>query len=156
MICQWESKFNLPISGVSGLINVLCLSETFLSNSRSDDILIPGFQRPIRNDRPTFGGGSVVYVSNILYAKRNPMLECKDIEITALEVNTGRNKILLYVACRTPSDPIDYDFWNSLQTCIDEGRNANYSHIILTEDLNADPSTPNGRYLKHRFNKPNP
>ncbi len=135
---------------IDNTVDVLCLSETFLSNSRSDnDITIPGFQKPIRNDRPAFGGGSIVYVSDALYAKRKPLLESTDIEIIATELNTGRNKILLYVAYRPPSDPIDYDFWNSLQTCIDEGRNANYPYFILTGDLNADPNTPNGGYLKH-------
>ncbi len=145
----WANLLPLKAS-LDNSIDVLCLSETFLSSSRSDnDILIPGYQRPIRNDRPTFGGGSVVYVSNDLHAKRNRLFESKDIEIIALELSTGRNRILLFVAYRSPSDPIDYDFWNCLQTCIDEGRNAHFSNIFLTGDLNADPRTPNGGYLKH-------
>ncbi len=144
------ANFQALRTSIDTTIDVLCLSETFLSNSRPDsDIQIPGFQSPIRNDRPAFGGGSAVYVSNALYAKRKPMLESNDIEIIALEINTGRNKILLYVAYRTPSDPVDHDFWNSLQTCIDEGRQSNYPYIVLTGDLNADPNTPNGVYMKH-------
>ena len=84
-------------------------------------------------------------VSEILVYKRRPDLEIDDAELLPLEICCNNNKVLVIVAYRTNEQE---HLWDSLQECCNKALATGLSHIIITGDLNADPSTVNGEILK--------
>ena len=80
------SVFHLNIRSVRNKLNVLediaadydsvCVTETHLdAKIDTDDICIPGFSKPFRDDRTCSGGGILIYVSDRLFVNRVNDLE---------------------------------------------------------------------------------
>ena len=69
------------LSDIVDSYHILCFSETHLDNSvDSSNLLIEGFDEPIRKDRTQHGGGVMVYFSNLLKYKRRLDLESQRLD----------------------------------------------------------------------------
>ena len=117
------------------------------SPSSNDFLSLPNFQDPFRRDRDNDSGfgGVLAWVSNDIAAKRRKDLEIQNLEVMWLEIRAHNNKFLLCIAYRPPN--AGQDFWDSFQASLDLAKNTDISNLVITGDLNADPSTPNGRLL---------
>ena len=136
---------------LSGTYDVITISETWLSPEDKLDqhgnpmYALDGYHPPVRRDRiGRQGGGVLAWVSENLTFKRMHDLEVIDIELMSLELRCKNNKALFLVAYRTNEQE---QFWDRLQECYNRAIAAGYSYIILTGDLNADPSTKHGESL---------
>ena len=98
------------------------------------------------------GGGVLAWVSERLLCKRRPDLESPDIELVWLEIRHKNNTFIMGVAYR-PNDHTQ--FWDSLLASYNDVLAAGYDNIIITGDLNADPSTPDGRKLLYFIDRNN-
>ena len=128
--------------------DIICINETFLDPSCPNSKLsVPGFQEIIRNDRQGFGGGVGVYVRNCIACKRRVDLETNALEIIALEVRSHNNKFIL-INVYNPNNRT-LDFYNEMQSCIDQVRTCGISKFIIVGDLNSDLRTPSGGELLH-------
>ena len=128
--------------------NIITLSETWLNQSIDvSKLCLNNFQQPFRRDRDNNSGygGVLAWVANHIAAKRRRDLEIHDLEAMWLEVRAKNNKFLLCVVYRPPNTT--YNFWDNLQESIDMAKDTNLCNIVITGDLNADPSTLNGRLL---------
>lgn len=115
--------------------DLVFFSETHLDFSNlSDNILIPGFEYPIRKDRNYAGGGLIAYFKNNLKFQRREDLELPNVEAMWFELITKQMTILINIVYRSErySDP---NFWSlfdqMLKTALDENLN-----IIVLGDLN--------------------
>jgi hypothetical protein len=130
--------------------DVITLSETWLTaNDESTDFQLPGYQPVLRRDRGTGVegyGGILAWVSNNVACKRRSDFELAEIEAMWLEIRTKNNKFFLCVLYRPPNT--DQTFWFKLQESVDLVMQENNPKIMLLGDLNADPATLNGVYLK--------
>ena len=131
---------------IQSKFHVITLSETFLSQNSVHDLCLNGYHDIIRKDRDTFGGGVAVYLCNSLAYKRRDDLELNNIECIWLEVKQKTYRFLLATLYRPPNT--DPNFWNDLQTMYDNAISNSPLPIIMTGDLNADPSTRDGIILK--------
>ena len=131
--------------------DIITLSETWLtSGNSSNDYLIPGYQRPFRRDRgpdngPPGYGGVIAWVSDKLACKRRTDLESNDLEALWFEVRYLNFKFFVCTLYRTSSNS-DRSFWDKLQTMLFPLHESGTKFIILG-DLNADPSTLEGKKL---------
>jgi len=86
---------------VSNKYDVLSFTGTWLSSYiSSQDITLQGYQLPLRSDRPSRGGGSMIYVSTQIPAIRCPELELGPCECTWVELSPNENKIYLWKGTR--------------------------------------------------------
>ena len=103
---------------------------------------LDSYHPPVRRDRiGRQGGGVLAWVSENLTFKRMHDLEVIDIELMSLELRCQNNKALFLVVYGTNEQE---QFRDRLQECYNRAIAAGYSYIILTGDLNADPSTKHG------------
>ena len=132
---------------LSSMFDIFCISETMLSSHvENSTIRIPGYQMPLRKDRDHNGGGLLVYISNNVSVTRRPDLESSTIETLWLEVKAKGLKFLVCNCYRPPNSGIE--FWDVLQSQLDRVKHSSIRNVILLGDLNADPGTITGRYLK--------
>ena len=138
----------------STLINsfdIIALTESRLTPTFKDvqKINFPNYH-PIsdyRRDRVTdTGGGIIVFISEALGATRRYDLEHPDIEAMFIEIRSKFAKFLLCVCYRQPDGPVD--FWDDLQALIDVAKQDRITKMIITGDLNADPTSAHGPHLQ--------
>ena len=136
---------------LAGIYDVITISETWLNPDDNLDqygrslYTLDGYYDPARRDSiGRQGGGVLAWVSENCVYKRRYDLETQDIEVMSLEVRSQNNKVLFLVAYHTNEQ---LNLWDSLQECYNNAISAGYSYIIITGDLNADPSTPHGELL---------
>jgi hypothetical protein len=134
-----------------GRFDVITLSETWLKPTDGVDLMgrsvyhLDGYQDPIRRDRVgSRGGGVLAWVSNSLVCKRRNDLEIENAELMWLEIRCSNQKFLLAVAYRTDDQG---NFWDILQESYIRAVRLGIHYIIITGDLNADPSTHHGNKL---------
>ena len=72
--------------------------------------------------------------------------ELPGLEVLWSKIKAGNNVLMLATCYRPPNS--GRVFWNKLQDSIDTVKQAGYKDIILAGDLNADPETREGSYLK--------
>ena len=104
-------------------------------NIKNDDIFIEGYHKePFRKDRNSSGGGVIVYISDLLQAKRRSNLDFEG-EVIWVEIEFPLYKLLVCVVYRPPGD--DYPFWDNLQQSVENA--LNYSpYVLITVDRNVD------------------
>ena len=115
---------------------IITISETWLkSDIHQDEIMLPGYNVPIRRDRPDGYGGVAIYVKNNLICKARPDLSVQDLE--AVWVETRFNQDILLVGCfyRAPSMHVQY--WNLIEESISKANNTPHKFVVLG-DFNAD------------------
>ena len=117
--------------------DVITVSETWLSDDISNEqLLIPGFQPPIRCDRSHQAyGGVAVYVKNNLVCKFRPDLTVPGLEAVWVETRLGQEPLLIGTLYRPPGAPVAY--WNLIDQSIQLAGNTTSKYILLG-DLNAD------------------
>lgn len=123
-------------------VDILCLSETWLSSKKSNkEILIPGFQPPFRRDRlDSLGGGVAIYVKDCLAASLchpNPSLQTS-IECLGINISLSRRtKLAILVAYRPPRACADA-FCSELDNIVDLINNSyKPSTTCIVGDFNA-------------------
>ena len=141
-----EIKLASISNHISNAYDIITLSETWLKNHSVLPLHLNGFQPILRRDREDRQrGGVAVYVSGRIPVKRRADLELPDIEILWTEVRVRTGKLLLATCYRPPDSLVS--FWDSLQESVDQAKQTGITQIILTGDLNADPTTFSGRKL---------
>ena len=147
------SKFIHLKKELANKFSVITVSETWLTDLEySSQFSIKNYQKPFRRDceqcNGTLGyGGVLAWVHNTVACKRREDLELPNIEAMWLEIRSKNNKFML---CVTYRQPAKNDFWDVLQTNINLVNEIPGAKIILTGDLNANPTTPEGLKL-HNF-----
>jgi len=114
----------------------LCLCETFLDGTVLDSQLsIPGYSF-FRKDRPSLGGGLLIYIKDMIFCHRRTDLEPDNIESLWLEFKLFNTKpILLCYSYRPPSSKVE---WVDLfSVSLDRSFNENKETIVLG-DFNFD------------------
>ena len=141
-----ESKIRALKTLVCNVYDVITLSETFLSDTSSVDLDLPGYHSIIRRDRQTFGGGIAVYVRDNLVFKRRIEFECRDLENLWIELCTCYGKLIICTAYRPPGFS---DFWNQFELNIESVKDVcDDPNILILGDLNADFNVPSGQKLR--------
>ena len=126
----------------------ICIVETWLDNTISDDELCIDNYAIVRHDRNRHGGG-LIYVIN--YLSYNIVFPgSQDLELIVLSINSAPSKVTLGLFYRPPNSP---------SPVLDDLLTVSYSHVdisvfsnfILLEDFNVnflDPQHPLFRKLQ--------
>ena len=116
--------------------DILCFTETHLdSNVCNENLLLDGFHTIFRKDRNSFGGGVMIYISNLLRVQRRMELEPVGLECVWLEITSRTCNYLLCCVYRPPS--ADNRFWTNFHWSLDKAGDAS-DNIIIVGDLNVD------------------
>ena len=116
--------------------DILCFTETHLDNAISNEVLIlDGFNCILRKDRNSFGGGVMIYMSNMLRANRRFELEPQDTECIWIEIENLTFNYLLCCIYRPPN--ADSRFWHNISWSIEKAQEIS-DNIIIVGDLNVD------------------
>ena len=67
----------------------------------SENILLPGFEKPIRKDRNSAGGGVIVYFKTNIRLSRRDDLESANVESMWFELFTKQSSILFNIIYRS-------------------------------------------------------
>ncbi len=136
---------DLEILCANNDIDILCLTETWLSSSNAkpgcSNLNLPGFQPPIRCDRVhKRGGGVAVYVRRGLTA--TPVSFPDILEAVCLKVLLPQRKFLHVVAIyRPPKGNVSpAEFVSYLESAVDSIKNSANSTICIVGDFNAKHS----------------
>ena len=132
--------------------DVIVVMETWLrEEDNEDDLIIPGYHKPIRKDRTREpgagrGGGVAVYVKDHLAVKRMDDLDIEELEALWVEVNTGRDKILIGGMYRDPGKRVQH--WDLVEQSFEQAKMTNNKHILIMGDLNDNQAVRGGRLEK--------
>jgi hypothetical protein len=135
--------------------DIITLSETFFNNKTTiNDYAITGF-KPIEclNRSSGTGGGVAVYVKNHIIALRRRDLEVDNLEAMWVELRIFNNKLLVCVCYRPPGSGVE--FWDLLRDSVDNAKLTRIQNIVITGDLNSDPTTFHGEKLERFVNSNN-
>jgi len=86
-------------------------------------------------------GGVLAWDSQTLIFKRRLYLEWEDAEMMSHEIRCSNNRVMLFLVYRTNEQ---VHFWDALRECYSKALASGVCTIIITGDINADPSTING------------
>ena len=129
------------------LYDIITISETHLGPDSKTNLSLPGYCDILRRDRQAGGGGLAIYVKENIVFKRLYDVECNNIEVMWLQLNTIQGKVML---CNSYRPPDSYEFWDHFDRNIElvkESYDAKY--MLIFGDLNADFATANGRQLNN-------
>ncbi len=117
-------------------VDILCFTETRLSQTIADDVLkLEGFDPAYRKDKSVNSGGLLTYVSCHLHSKRILQLEHNLPESLWLEIKDTSNSYLICNIYRPPNTTVE--FWNRLNTTIEKAFETS-NKIIIVGDINED------------------
>ena len=87
----------------------------------NNDIILKGFQDPLRKDRNRQGGGMALYVKSNVYCQVKTEFNTDDLEILWAEVHTGNSKAMVGVIYRPPQTDISFyqKFEHNIQSVLD-------------------------------------
>lgn len=122
--------------------DVICLSETWLNDGISDDIISINNYKIYRNDRLNRpGGGVAVFVKDNFNVRVISNHLCINIEHLRLEVIINNTRLILAVVYRPPTQPLA-DFLNSFEEVMGYSIISS-DNIICCGDFNVDFLKPN-------------
>ncbi|MCG8048691.1 MAG: endonuclease/exonuclease/phosphatase family protein, partial [Candidatus Thiodiazotropha endolucinida] len=130
-------ELKLMLTSKHNSVHVLGLSESKLKDYHHDNLFyIDGYQKPIRKDRLTGGGGIIVYVKEGIVFKRRTDLETDELECVWVEICPKNSRpFLLCFMYRHPNSTVA---WNeSFENCIDKSMEEEKELYILG-DFNRD------------------
>ena len=147
---------DLEILCANNNVDILCLSETWLSPSHSSSTLkLNGFQPLFRRDRPCGSHGGVgIYVRNSLSVTPLPLPPAINIECLCLCIHlTRRTKMNVIVGYRAPSSPPE-PFFTQLDEVVSHVQGHSNTPLCVLGDFNAKhsdwlPSQPTTAAGKH-------
>ncbi len=120
-------------------IDILCLSETWLSNAYlNKDIEIAGLSQIFRRDRGSRGGGVAIFANNSVVMKRLTEIEPPNSEILCVDIHlpNSPNKHILLAQCYRPDDRDMVDFLIDLMDIHEFSSRNNYFMTIFVGDFN--------------------
>ncbi|VDI58139.1 Hypothetical predicted protein [Mytilus galloprovincialis] len=131
--------------------SIVCITESHLDeNVSSEDIHMDGYHQELyRNDRNCFGGGVLVYVSEILKTKRRFDLEFENGELIWLEIDFPQHKN--FTLCYLSITRFKSSLWQNFKHSIEQAYNYT-TKIIITGDLNVDLFTEHNHVLNDLMN----
>jgi hypothetical protein len=116
--------------------NIVCITESHLDDKVStQDILIPGYLEPFRNDRNCFGGGVLIYIADYLHASRRYDLEFNNRELIWIAVSFPGYKILVCMVYRLPS--VTNPFWDNFHYSVEKTIESS-SSVLITGNMKVD------------------
>ena len=131
---------DLEIMCVNHNVDVLCVSETWLSPSRaasSAPVIIPGFHAPFRRDRPsgTRGGGVAVFVRSGLSVSSVSLPS--ELEAVCVQLHLPKRKSMYIAAVyRPPSGGLPLtDFVDKLDDVHGQPPGCTYAHPVFGRRL---------------------
>ena len=145
-VCSLLLKLDVVSAELSDF-DIIARSETHLDNSiTDDDISLPGFHIPIRNDRNRFGGGVALYISKSLHFSVRRDLDSRYMEILWSEViANNNNKLLIGVIYRPPNSKAEY--WDNFLYNLQQALDLNIP-ILLLGDFNVNMLSNQSRQFK--------
>ena len=142
-------------AALSNRYHVITLSETWFKNDVNlDDFALENYQIPfMKNKSDNSGyGGLLVWIMNGIYCKRVLTFERDYIEILWIEIKFKSELILIGNIYRPPNSLVNW--WDQLQEVFNEIiEHINYKYILLTGDLNAHLTNPEGKCLLNLYHK---
>ncbi len=138
---------DLEILCANNDIDVLCVTETWLSESRvkhgSAQVNLPGFQAPVRCDRASGrrGGGVAVYVRSDIPAA--PVNFNSQLEAVCVRLHLAQRKTVYIAAVYRPpkSDLSAPEFVDCLESAMDSIHGSSKRTVCIVGDFNAKSST---------------
>lgn len=120
----------------SHAFDIITVSETWLSdNDLNDNLLLPHFHPPVRQDRlGDRHGGVAIYVRNTLVCKPRPDLHVHGLEAVWVETKLGQQSFLVGSFYR-PDSPVQY--WELIAESISKANDTLLNYIVLG-DFNTD------------------
>ena len=118
--------------------DVICISETWLTQAISnDDINLVGYKL-FRRDRGRLGGGVIMYVNDQLPSKLKTNLLKNDIESIWIETELSNKKIIIGTFYRPPNQTLNEidNFLALFQESIDDTLLDKAESLIITGDFN--------------------
>ena len=107
------------LSTLASEYDIICITETHLDASvPNSDLLIDGYNEPLRLDRTAHGGGIAVYISNKLFVTRKPEFDHPYLELLWLEVRYASMSILVCTVYRAPNSAPA--FWDHFHMSIEK------------------------------------
>ena len=149
------SEIKYLVSNPDSNIDILCLSETFLSSSvQTKEINIQGYNS-FRKDRCTkSGGGLLLYISKLLISIRREDLEISDIEVIWIEIlNKHQRPLLIAYIYRPPN--CHADWVTKFETMLLHAETEEKEMLILGDfnfDILSNKVPSKWVYLKNIFN----
>ena len=135
-----RKKFEILVSSIAFNLDILKISETKLDESFPvSQILIPGFENPIRLDRSSSGGGIMLYIREGVPFKflKSSGLSAST-EAFLVGVKTNKKKWLLCFSYN-PHKALIKKHMNELGKAVDINLNK-YDHTLLIGDFNSEIS----------------
>ena len=119
--------------------DMVCIDETKIDPSfPNGQFHIDGYQfPPFRVDRNKKCKGKIVFVREVIIAKRMNELESKTSEIICIELTFSKKKWLVVFANRPPRNTNKHTFFDELSISLVQITNT-YENFIVTGDLNID------------------
>ncbi len=132
---------------LANVYDIITISETHLHQGVGNDVFeLKGYHDILRRDRGAQGGGIAIIIKENITFKRMYKYDKPDLEVMWVSINTIGGKILLCCCYRPPDQR---DFWDKIDTCIEEVKNDHAGSIFILGDLNADFKTQNGKKLQN-------
>ena len=96
----------------------------------SENILLPGFEKPIRKDRNSAGGGVIVYFKTNIRLSRRDDLESANVESMWFELFTKQSSMLVNITYRS-TRLCDPHFWTLFHDMLKAAMDENVNIISL-------------------------
>ena len=132
-----RNKFNDINTLLAKNVNVLCVAETKIDNSFSENqFLLEGFKKPYRLDINARSGGLLLYVSEDIPSRllKKKSIPC-DIQLIPIELNFRKQKWLCICIYRPPLQNLNY-FLEHLSNVISYYM-IDYENVVIMGDFNA-------------------
>lgn len=138
------------ITDIISDFDVVFFTETHLDCRVSDnDILLDGFDNPVRKDRNANGGGIIAYCKSDVNLKRRTDLEHEHIECMWFELKTKLHSLLLNITYRSERQAHGY-FWQYYEQMLNIAHDEN-NNIICLGDLNKNFQNELPNHIKDIF-----
>ena len=143
-LCAPSRLLDLEIFSANHAVDVLCITETWLTNSKSSQsISLPGFQLPFQKDHNIIvspGDGVATYVRTDIAARIIPIPDNKNIEVICIQLMISCRVKLDVISAYCPPGPNAEVFFQQLDEVIDVVQGPNQTALCIVGDFNAKTS----------------
>ena len=131
-----RNKFSSLKELVSDNIDVLVIEETKLDETFPEKaFMIPGYKKPFRKDRNSYGGGILVFIRVDIPSREAPIIEgFSDLEGIFVEINLRKSKWLLFATYKPPSLSKE-NYFSQVNKALD-AYGSKFENIVMMGDIN--------------------